>query len=326
AVEAFSNAHRMSDGYRSYFEYNLALHRLVRIVYLLRGGKRFLFLPRDFARDYLTPKEQESFRELNGKIYLKMVNQTKRALFTFFYPILKEIDVKYPNMLNCDEIINLCERLYQRDYFWNLRDIARLTPTTLKINQIYRSATLHNYVNDDYFNKWVDEKGIKSIVDLRSEKEVLESPYVGNLPNKISYYNMPFFPVVSDDQTERIEASKKQESLIEAYRWALEQKSDQIRAIFRFLSLSTNYPLVIHCYAGKDRTGIIVALIHLLLGTRKTLIIQDYLISSTNANRDAISFLIDFIEDKGGIEKYLTFIGISGDEQKEIQNLLLRSD
>lgn len=84
AVEAFSNAQRMSDGYRSYFEYNLALHRLVRLVYLLRGGTRFLFLPRNFARDYLTPEEQQIFRGLNGQIYLKAINKTKRDLYTFF--------------------------------------------------------------------------------------------------------------------------------------------------------------------------------------------------------------------------------------------------
>ena len=38
--------------------------------------------------------------------------------------------------------------------------------------------------------------------------------------------------------------------------------------------------IMIHCQAGKDRTGILVALIHLLAGTEKKKIVEDFLRSN----------------------------------------------
>ena len=80
SFEAASSAHRRSDGYRFYFEHNLALHRLARLVELARGGDSYLFLPRMVLSGRMTLAEQITFRSLHGELYLPEAAALKRRL------------------------------------------------------------------------------------------------------------------------------------------------------------------------------------------------------------------------------------------------------
>jgi len=60
---------------------------------------------------------------------------------------------------------------------------------------------------------------------------------------------------------------------------------------------SLQSPFLVHCAAGKDRTGIIVAAILSILGVERNLIMEDYLLSSGNLQpklfKEALSYLSD---------------------------------
>ena len=78
---------------------------------------------------------------------------------------------------------------------------------------------------------------------------------------------------------------------------------DEIKTIFEnyFSNASTNR-LIIHCEGGKDRTGVIIATLLDLLGIGRELIIQDYLLSYSDTNRDYIDFVFIYYH-KENIER-----------------------
>ena len=53
----------------------------------------------------------------------------------------------------------------------------------------------------------------------------------------------------------------------------------EIRQVFQILTSSSNYPLLVHCTQGKDRTGLVIILLLLLLHVPKEAITADYLAS-----------------------------------------------
>lgn len=122
----------------------------------------------------------------------------------------------------------------------------------------------------------------------------------------------------------------------------LDSSGKEIRQIFEILAEPLNYPLMIHCTQGKDRTGIIVVLVLLLAHVDPRAICDDYLLSEPEllpekAERmedikavglsedfagcptDFVSKIEEYIERKyGGVEGYLARIGVSTGVQKGV--------
>ncbi|KAJ3240561.1 hypothetical protein HDU81_003445 [Chytriomyces hyalinus] len=128
----------------------------------------------------------------------------------------------------------------------------------------------------------------------------------------------------------------------------LDNHGKELNRIFHFLAEKSHFPVLIHCSAGKDRTGIVSALIHRLMGTPDADILKDYLLS--NKGLESVRTLIEKEVDKmgmcvdefagcreeamigflshldtryGGVHSYLESIGISRSEQDLIRANLL---
>jgi protein tyrosine/serine phosphatase len=86
-------------------------------------------------------------------------------------------------------------------------------------------------------------------------------------------------------------------------------------------------PLLFHCAAGKDRSGILAALLLSLVGVEREIIMEEYMLSSEFCETlypEAMRGLLDTVETKGGIEAYLQDIGVSSETQAAIKTNLLR--
>ena len=60
---------------------------------------------------------------------------------------------------------------------------------------------------------------------------------------------------------------------------SLDHSTSELREIFTLLADSSNYPILVHCTQGKDRTGLVVALLLLLLNVPVRVISADYMAS-----------------------------------------------
>jgi protein-tyrosine phosphatase len=91
---------------------------------------------------------------------------------------------------------------------------------------------------------------------------------------------------------------------------------DSIAAAFEMLGDPTAYPIYLHCTWGRDRTGVIVAVILRALGASHADILKEYLLSSATvgAYPRSLEAVLAAIEEGGGIEAYLASAGVSGEQ------------
>ncbi len=96
------------------------------------------------------------------------------------------------------------------------------------------------------------------------------------------------------------------------YSGALEDHAFQmtVKSLVQLLADEENLPLIYHCHAGVDRTGLITALLLKLLGTSDERIIADYLMSGGHARLEYISAFMDCMKEHNDISDYLTGIGL----------------
>ncbi|MBN1878001.1 MAG: tyrosine-protein phosphatase [Anaerolineae bacterium] len=141
--------------------------------------------------------------------------------------------------------------------------------------------------------------GIRTLVDLRSEKERNRGVYlkfrtlaesVSLLPPRSSApLRVVFLPMDFDEITRKRlmpvlfkrNAVAAVFDIIEGvYRDIVDQVCPQLRQLFDILLTVEAYPLLITCQAGRDRTGFVSAVIQLALGVGAEAVVQDYLRSN----------------------------------------------
>lgn len=114
--------------------------------------------------------------------------------------------------------------------------------------------------------------GIRTIIDVRSRYEATTWPHAFTQHNSLVYRNIPLGEV----SNVAIKAQMENATLIEWNCLALDHGQEQVATILRTLSQAEPGGVLIHCHAGKDRTGLVVALILALLGVELEVIARDY--------------------------------------------------
>jgi protein-tyrosine phosphatase len=171
----------------------------------------------------------------------------------------------------------------------NFRDLGGY-PTkdgrTVRWRQIFRSNHLGHLTSDDA--AVVRALGVKSAFDFRGTAERTEALCV--MP-EIAVHSLPVEPTVVAALRAiaaggtPLATSHAVEVMRDSYRSYVQQNTPRFRALFAHL-LEDRAPLVIHCTAGKDRTGFACALILHTLGVAGEVISEDYLLTNRFYRRD----------------------------------------
>jgi len=171
----------------------------------------------------------------------------------------------------------------------NFRDLGGY-PTkdgrTVRWRQIFRSNHLGYLTDDDA--AVVRSLGVKSAFDFRGTAERAEA--LCGMP-EITVHSLPVEPTVVAALRAIAAAgtplatSHAIDVMRDSYRNYVQQNTPRFRALFAHL-LEDRAPLVIHCTAGKDRTGFACALILHTLGVSDGVIAEDYLLTNRYYRRD----------------------------------------
>jgi protein tyrosine/serine phosphatase/predicted nucleotidyltransferase len=314
--ESCSGMHRRSDGYQFYFFYNIALQVAIQLNHLSKGYSKFNFLPKYFIANILTKEEQETFYNLKGTLFLPEANQQKRKLLDFFYAAI-ETKVK-PEKL--EEVKKFCEWLYHRDFLWNFRDISTHN-SKIKSGRIYRTATMTIFQHENRFDELLNEKQIKTVIDLRADKEIEELPYHKQTLSKFKYIKAQLDPWNQPEWFKEKHHQGTNEEI--AYRFFAIGCNDQIKNAMEAIINEEIGSVAVHCFAGKDRTGIFITMLHLLADTPMEIIYADYLASEVDVKISRLNIVLNIITEKGGIEPYLLSCGLTDNQISKLKQKLL---
>ena len=165
--------------------------------------------------------------------------------------------------------------------------------THLKKGLLYRSGDLSKASDSDI--EYIASLGIKTVCDLRSEYERQKEPDRTPVAKPFTFFNIPMRPIVDyhGRSLRRLfslmfGSERKMDYIAESYQAYREYATNylpQLKALFHRISILENLPILIHCSAGKDRTGVVSSLIQLVLGVPFETVMADYL--KTNDHLDA---------------------------------------
>jgi len=178
-----------------------------------------------------------------------------------------------------------------RDYGgWRAQDGARVVT-----GKLYRSAHLQRASEADLGR--IAELGIATVTDLRhpAEQEEQPSAWIGVLPLRLIMEDdpTPFDVAMGDRKAPHVAAFMASNFSFEAMRDFLAGHYGLMPYDIRHVAMFRRYfdalaqddgAMLIHCAAGKDRTGILAALTHQVLGVHPDAALEDYLLSNTAGN------------------------------------------
>lgn len=163
----------------------------------------------------------------------------------------------------------------------------------LKYGFVYRSAQLSGLTPEGI--EQMASLGVKSVMDLRFEDEIIRFPSVKKaFPNAefVCWHDLqptleknqnPAKPSVGKGSWRDSLDSHDPDQVREAMRINYPQKLYSHRYIYKDMLMrliSHEAPLLFHCAAGKDRTGVAAALILGLMDVGDDIIIEDYLVTA----------------------------------------------
>lgn len=185
----------------------------------------------------------------------------------------------------------------------NFRDLGGY-PTaggrTTRWGRVYRADQLGRLTPEDL--AYLNQLGIGLLCDLRGHGEADESPTLLTEAKRVHLAIMDDLvdPFRIRDQLMRGDTSGLDEALmVGSYQRMLDQFPDQFGAVLRHIADPANLPLVFHCTAGKDRTGITAMLLLAVLGVPEDIIMADF--ELTNIYTQARVALIRERLESGGI-------------------------
>ncbi len=161
---------------------------------------------------------------------------------------------------------------------FNFRDLGGY-PTAderhLRWGTLYRSDTLHRLTAADL--EVFRALGLRTVVDLRSSTEIDQYGRLGISEAGLTWHNVPMLDNVRLSPRDPSElVLPPDESPGEGYVRIAEEFAPSVAETFGILADPDALPAVFHCTSGKDRTGIVSALMLDVLGVPDETIASDY--------------------------------------------------
>ncbi|MFD5179710.1 tyrosine-protein phosphatase [Nocardia sp. NPDC058379] len=188
----------------------------------------------------------------------------------------------------------------------------------------------------------VDDCALRTVIDLRGADEI-GTDGRGALADVVAGYHNAHVYGASRTRLDLTEVAPG-DTMFGRYREYLEHSAHSIVAALDLLTTPAHLPALIHCAAGKDRTGVVVAILLALLDVRADDIVADYAATAPNvpalrARRDSTAPLPDWIfaadadtmrrflshltTEHGGAHAWAARAGLDESAQRQLATILL---
>jgi protein-tyrosine phosphatase len=189
---------------------------------------------------------------------------------------------------------------------------------------VYRSAHLANLNSVEPHP--LESIKLRTLITLQSQLEVRRlGPPRSEFLAGVRWEHIPIGdPWFREDGFHKIEAEPGHEHLV-----ILTEFPDNWRTFFQLLAEREVYPVLFHCSAGRDRTGVAAAMLLELLGVSRERIINDFLISNETFPKmllgaNQLTPIFAMIDENGGIENFMRqVLDLAPSDLQEIREELL---
>jgi hypothetical protein len=226
----------------------------------------------------------------------------------------------------------------------NFRDLGghvTATGEAVRYGRLYRSDTLESLTDDDH--QRLEALGIATVIDLRAPGEIEKRGRLDLTRHRVRYLHLPLVDVVSDPATLDPAEVSRPDFPVLGYRQILADGADRLAVLLRTLVEPGAMPAVFHCIAGKDRTGLVAAVILRLLGVPQPEVVAEYALSEGRtrhssapaelkqryphlfgAPRDTMAGLLSSVEEScGSMAGYVASLGVGPDIVERLSCALL---
>jgi protein-tyrosine phosphatase len=177
----------------------------------------------------------------------------------------------------------------------NFRDLGgyrTVDERVVRNGMVFRSGALHALTEADHDRLRV--LGVRVAVDLRPPEEQAAEP------TNASFLRIVHVPLLRGERTSDPSALANGEGYLrDRYTEIVLDRAPDIGTIFRSLARQDGLPAVIHCAAGKDRTGVVSAVLLLALGVEEATVLDDYELTSEYAAANRVEELTSKLSGSG---------------------------
>ena len=139
--------------------------------------------------------------------------------------------------------------------------------------------------------------GMRTVIDLRSGEEVERSRYDTDA-HPVTFHHFPIIEKLPDAE----EFDRRPGLLGSQYQEMLRDAGQAFLRVLQVLAAPDSLPAVFHCTAGKDRTGVLSALVLSLLGVDEETVVADYALSGAAMVRLRAKLIVKYPEGRDVIE------------------------
>ena len=313
SLEAASSYHSQSDTFRYVFSKHITYSSLIRLACHVAGETDSLYLPKAGHRalEGLLPEWTSDKFGTSGS--LRTANQEKRNLLEAWLKINLIARESGFNVGDIEVDVTFLNSVLERDYFWNLRDFSDGLSNAIQSGRILRASCLSPHIGEQEFDILVKKNRISWIVDLRDHQEKGKHQYPENF-----YIDVHEFPTWFPKHRPNGWPSPILDGTTD-YIGFLAGLAPHMSEIIQLINSEESG--LIHCYAGRDRTGVLCAVIQWLLGCEYDDILTGYMMSS-DADEKAMIIFLNWLQSGIKYETLITDLGLNDYDIIALRNSL----
>jgi protein-tyrosine phosphatase len=186
---------------------------------------------------------------------------------------------------------------------YNFRDLGGY-PTRdgglLRWRKLFRADGLSKL--DDADCATLADLGLRTVIDLRTDTELAER---GSFPVDalaVEYHHLPLTETIPGAEEARDYGDR--DYVVSRYSQLLREGFGSLAQAVRVLADGERLPAVFHCSAGKDRTGVLAAVVLGCIGVPDEVIVEDYALSAVGTARLLEYFRREYADAADEVEKY----------------------
>ena len=316
-----SYANFIGDTFRFYYRFSDVLLKAIQIHIITEEEDSDWENPENPIKHIENEFDRKFIETMFPTIGQEDTNIIKRNFLDWFEQLIEIVQDKYTVVALPFEqklIIKALNAIYDRDFLYNFRQADHTS-------NLFRSPDPARFFDENgLLAAFIKKNNITQIIDLRGDREANKMPNLKYMKwlkeNRVGHlivdFNEPGAAQIPDEDV------AKTLDRIEGYVRKLIFLKDSIKTTFEAIA-TTQGAALFHCASGKDRTGVMAAIVQKFIGLPDEIIIMDYTRSGQDCRRTRIESVLKYIEKYGGIQKFIDDCDITAEIQARIKKKLM---